>query len=95
MGSFTFTIIWDLSNSSSAVGSTVTPTSRKCWSVITALLAGAVFDEHFMTAAHQLDAGRGNESDSPLAGLQLTRNANTHGVYHRSRTWPRRAPFLR
>ena len=46
---------------------------------IAALLAGAVLDEHFMAAAHQLDAGRGNESDSPLAGFQLTRNANTHG----------------
>ena len=46
---------------------------------IAALLAGAVLDEHFMAAAHQLDAGRGNKSDSPLAGFQLTRYANTHG----------------
>ena len=46
---------------------------------ISTLFAGAVFDEHFMATAHQLDAGRGNESDSPLAGFQLTRYANTHG----------------
>ena len=61
---------------------------------IAALLAGAVFDEHFMAAAHQLDAGGGNKADSPLAGFQLTGNANTHGCTDRSRTWPRRAPFL-
>ena len=79
MGSLTLTIIWDLSKSSSALGSTVTPTSRKCLIRIAALLAGAVLDEHFVSAAHQLDAGRGNKSDSPLAGFQLTRNANTHG----------------
>ena len=47
---------------------------------IATLLAGAVLDEHFMSAAHQLDAGCGNKSDSPLAGFQLTRNANTHGM---------------
>jgi hypothetical protein len=31
-----------------------------------------------MAATHQLDAGCGNETDSPLAGLQLTGNANAH-----------------
>ena len=46
---------------------------------IAALLTRTVLDEDFMAAAHQLDAGRGNKSDSPLAGFQLTRNANTHG----------------
>jgi hypothetical protein len=47
---------------------------------VTALLAGALLDEHFVTAAHQFDTGRGNKSDSPLSGFQLTGNSNTHGV---------------
>ena len=45
---------------------------------IAALLAGTVLDEHFVSATHQFDAGRWNESHPPLAGLQLTGNANTH-----------------
>ena len=47
---------------------------------ITAFLARAMLDEHFVSGAHQLDAGCGNEPDSPLAGFQFTRNANTHGI---------------
>ena len=46
---------------------------------IATFFASPVLDEDFMAAAHQLDAGRGNKSDSPLAGFQLTRYANTHG----------------
>jgi hypothetical protein len=47
---------------------------------ITTLLARAMLDEHFVSGAHQLDAGCGNEPDSALAGFQFTRNANTHGM---------------
>jgi hypothetical protein len=47
---------------------------------ITALLAGSPFDEHFVPAAHQLDASRRNQPDTPLAGFQFTRNANAHEV---------------
>ena len=79
MGSLTFTIIWDLSKSSSARGQHRDAHVAEVLIRIAALLAGAVLDEDFMAAAHQLDAGRGNKSDSPLAGFQLTRYANTHG----------------
>ena len=80
MGSLTFTIICDLANNSSAVRQHVDADITKMLVGITALLAGAVFDEHFVSAAHQFDAGSGNESDSPLAGFQFTGNANTHVV---------------
>jgi hypothetical protein len=47
---------------------------------VAALLAGTLLDEYFVPTSHQFNAGRGNKSDSTLAGLQLTGNSNTHGV---------------
>jgi hypothetical protein len=46
---------------------------------IATLFAGAALDEDVVAAANQFDTGRRNKSDSPLAGFQLTRYANTHG----------------
>jgi hypothetical protein len=37
-----------------------------------------VFDEYLVAAAHQLDAGGGDQPNTPLAGLQFTRDSYSH-----------------
>ena len=81
MGSFTLTIICAFANSSSALGSDGDADITKSLVAITALLARMGFDEHFVPPAHQLDAGGGDQTNTALAGLQLTGNANSHVMY--------------
>jgi hypothetical protein len=47
---------------------------------VATFFARAGFDEDFVSSTHQFHTGRGNKSDPPLAGFQLTGNSNTHGV---------------